>query len=156
MEKASEDKRKKNAFRRINWGYIGFFIILLLIFLFKKKLFFLALFIFLNWFILYMKLGLGIDSPVEVITFGTFMAGYVYGPAEGLIISGSSLIAISVTGRIKFDKIVINFILFIIAFVAQYLRFMNVALAGKSPTGSLTSSSGSSSTHPSVRQSPIL
>ena len=53
-----------------------------------------------------------------------------YGPAEGLIISGSSLIAISVTGRIKFDKIVINFILFIIAFVAQYLRFMNVALAG--------------------------
>ncbi|MBD3204640.1 hypothetical protein GF327_10195 [Candidatus Woesearchaeota archaeon] len=102
--------------------FIGIFI--------YKKIFILLFFIFLNWFILYMKRGYGIKSPFEVITFATFMSAYVYGPIEGLIVSGSSLVSISITGRIKFDKILTNTILFLIAFIAPYFRGINVALAG--------------------------
>jgi len=95
-----------------------------------KKYFFMSLFILLNYFVLWLKFGIGFDSPIEVISFGTFMSSYVYGPLEGVIVAGSSLVAISLTGRIKISKLSTNVILFMIAGLTQLLRNVNVSTAG--------------------------
>jgi len=110
--------------------FIVLTLVTLVLILIAKKFFFVTLFIFLNYFVLWMKFGMGFDSPIEVISFATFMCSYVYGPVEGMIVAGSSLIAISLTGRMNTSKLFNNLVYFIIAYLVQFFRGFDIALAG--------------------------
>ena len=114
----------------MNIRSIIIFITIMLIIIFLadryRRLFFLFFFILANWFILYLKMGFGIKSPISIITVGTFLCGYIYGIQEALILSVSSLIAITITARINLHKIVINIMLFIVAFISPELAFQNI------------------------------
>ena len=108
-----------------------FFILICIIFLIlAKKYFFMVFFILLNYFILWLKFGVGFDSPIEVISFATFMCSYVYGPLEGFIVAASSLVAVSFAGRMKISKLSTNIILFLIVGLVQLLKNINIVFAG--------------------------
>jgi hypothetical protein len=98
--------------------------------LFAKRYFFISFFILANYFILWLKYGYGLDSPIEIISFGTFMCSYIYGTKEAMIVAGSSLIALSLTGRMKTSKLITQSILFLIAFIGPLFRIFQVPIAG--------------------------
>jgi hypothetical protein len=102
----------------------------LLALLFARKYFFISLFILANYFILWLKYGYGLDSPIEIISFGTFMCSYIYGTKEAMIVASSSIIAVSLAGRMKTSKLVTQTIMFLIAFIGPLLRIFQVPVAG--------------------------
>ena len=104
--------------------------VLLLSLFLAKKLFFVVFFIVLNYLVLWLKTGMGIDSPIEVISLGTFMCGYTYGPLEGMVVALSSLVSIIMTGRINISKLYTNAVLVLIGYVAHYFVFFDISIVG--------------------------
>ncbi|MCM2325504.1 MAG: hypothetical protein NDI94_03510 [Candidatus Woesearchaeota archaeon] len=104
--------------------------IILAFFFINRKLFFMSLFIFLNYVTLAFKLKYGFDFPIEVISLGTFMCGYIYGPMEGMIIAASSFVNLGLTGRLSVHKTVNNLLLVIIGLFAHLFSHVPIAYAG--------------------------
>lgn len=112
---------EKLTFRHVI-TYLVIFSLLSIGIYFQKRVFAVLLFMYLNYFILSLKLKYGIDSPLEVITFATFFSSYAYGVAYGIIVSLSSLVAITLAGRANFYKLFTNVILVLIAVFVPFLK----------------------------------
>jgi hypothetical protein len=69
-----------------------------------------------------MKFGIGIDSPIEVITFGIFMLAYKYSTAEALMLLATDIIALGITGRFKIDKLFTTIALLVIALCVPFIN----------------------------------
>jgi len=126
-------KKERNRwaeFYQSNKAYLLIFFIGLVMLILAKKYFFIVLFIMLNFFVLWMKHGIGFDSPVEVISFGVFMLAYKYSTMEALILLATDLIALSLTTRISFTKLSTTFSLFIIALSSPLLKVIPLPIAG--------------------------
>jgi hypothetical protein len=124
--------RKEQAKKFLKNNKTSLFLLILsfLLLLFAKRFFFICLFIFLNYLILWMKFGIGIDSPIEVISFGTFMLAYKYSSGAAFVLLVSDIIALAITTRIKIDKLITVFSLFIIALSSPLLKEISLPLAG--------------------------
>lgn len=102
--------------------------VVLIVLIFYKKLFFMALFAILNWWVLSIKPKYGFHSPIEVMSFGTIMCGYVYGTLAAILVASSSVIALVMTARLEVDKIIVNVIVFFIGYLAHIAYTLNIPI----------------------------
>lgn len=102
----------------------------LLFFSIWKKVFFIIFFAALTHFVLSLKLRFGIDFPLQAVSLGTFMCGYVYGPSEGMIIASGSLISLAVLGRFSAHTFFNTLIIIFVGYAAHLFRGVSLPLAG--------------------------
>jgi len=105
-------------------------LIILLFFSFWKKVFFMAAYAVLIHFVLSLKLKFGIDFPIQAVSLGTFMCGYVYGPAEGMTIAAGSLVSLAILGRFSAHTFFNTLIIIFVGYAAHLFRFMPLPEAG--------------------------
>ncbi|MFH2021190.1 MAG: hypothetical protein ABIJ34_07255 [archaeon] len=130
MKKRRHDKVSKSYLHNTRFKINLSLIILFAFFLLFKRWFFVAFFIILNFIVLNFKSWTGIKLPLEIISLGTTMCGYVYGPKEAIIVVSSSWISIAMSTRVGLRIIFSQLLLTVMALFVHYFSKYSIVFVG--------------------------
>ncbi|MBT3721072.1 hypothetical protein HOG47_05455 [archaeon] len=123
-------RKKKKQIKYVNKQVIVYLLLIFLSIFFFKKFFFVVLYIILNFIVLNFRRWTGIKLPIEVISFATTMAGYVYGPAEAIIVVSSSWISILFSARVGVRILFSQFLLYFLGYFVSFFSNLPIKFVG--------------------------